>query len=326
MVILVKDTEKPMPVLTLKNSKGNVIPTAGIVEGLNDTAYVKFSYVNSTDPDNGSLVWYNLTVTNTKNTTVNQTSFHTINVQALAPNYPVPAPTIRWLPPQASPYTVNLTVTDRAGNKAWTTTALTIAENTSRRPVLVVENLTAPSTLTDGTSYTIWTNVTDTVGVNSTAQNVSVQFYLLPPSGTGTPIDLPGTVTWYGYTSGTVNATAVGTGLIKIPYNQTFRAVLQWTPARTGTWSLWANATASNEFASNYASGINQAHVSVTLNPNPIVAYEEYGAVAAAAVVIILAIVFWTRWRGSKPSGRSSSGGKLERGGSKKDKDEDDES
>ena len=190
--------------------------------------------------------------------------------------------------------------------------------------VVVAENLTAPSSLTDGSSSTIWVNVTNTVGANSTAQNVSVRFYLLPPSGTGSQITLPGTVTYWGYTNGTLNSAPM-TGDILIPYNHTIRAELSWNPARTGTWALWVNASASNEFAENYASGLNQAHTTVTLNANPIVSYEEYAAIAAAVVVVILAVVFWTRWR-SKPSSKSGSGsGKLERGTSKKDKDDDDE-
>jgi hypothetical protein len=185
--------------------------------------------------------------------------------------------------------------------------------------------------MTDGKSYTIWVNVTDTIGKNSTAENVAVLFYLLPPSGSGSQIAIggsPGSVQWFGYTNGTVNSTSAGSGTIAIKYNQTYRAEVTFNPARTGNWDVWANATASNEFAGNYAPGGNQAHIAVTLNQNPIVQYEEYGAIAAVAIVVIVAIVLFLRRRSAGPSTKASSGSSktgLERGGSKKGKDEDDD-
>ncbi|MCI4324649.1 MAG: PKD domain-containing protein [Thermoplasmata archaeon] len=323
LVVLVRDTEKPVPVATVLNSAGKSVGSAGVVEAANHTAYVALSATNSTDPHNGSIAWFNWSVTNKGNTSVNLTK----NIPAKTLGV-VPANVPMWLSPQAKPYTVNLTVTDRAGNHAYTTVSLTVAVNTSTRPVLSVGNLTAPSTLTDGSQYTVWVNVTNTIGKNSTAENVSVLFYILPPSGSGTPIAVggsPASVTWYGYTNGTVNTTSAGTGTISIPYNETLRAQIQWNPARTGSWDVWANATASNEFAADYVSGGNQAHASVTLNQNPIVQYEEYGAIAAVVIIAIVAIVFFYRMRTAKPSTKATGKSGIERGSSKKDKDDDDE-
>lgn len=326
LAVLVRDTEKPTPVATVLNAAGKSVGASGVVEGANHTAYVQLSATNSTDPHNGSVTWFNWTITNKGNASANRTiDLAAPSLGTVPPNKPL------WLAPQSKPYTVNLTVTDRNGNVAWTVVSLTVAVNTSTRPVLSVGNLTAPSTMTDGSSSTIWVNVTNTIGKNSSAEGASVLFYLLPSDGSGTPIAIggsPASVQWFGYVNGTVNSTSAGTGSIKIAYNQTYRAVIQWTPARSGTWGLWANATATNEFAGDYVSGVNQAHVAVTLKQNPIVTDYYYIAIAAAAVIIIVAIVFWMRRRGGKSTTtKSSSKSGLERGGSKKDKekDEDDE-
>lgn len=324
LVLLVRDTEKPTPVAAVLNAAGKSISSAGVVEAANHTAYVALSATNSTDPHNGSIAWFNWSITDKGNSSVNVTK----SIQA-KPLGTVPANVPMWLSPQSKPYTVNLTVTDRAGNHAYTTVSLTVAVNTSTRPVLAVGNLTAPSSMTDGSHYTIWVNVTNTIGKNSTAKNVAVLFYLLPPSGSGTPIAIggsPGSVQWFGYTNGTVNATSAGTGTLSIPYNQTFRAQISFTPARTGSWDIWANATAQNEFAADYVSGGNQAHTSVTLNQNPIVQYEEYGLIAAVVIIAIVALALFWRRRNAKPSTKSTTGKSgLERGTSKKDKDDDDD-
>ncbi|MCI4326163.1 MAG: PKD domain-containing protein [Thermoplasmata archaeon] len=326
MVVLVRDTEKPSPVARVLNSAGKSITS--IVEAANHTAFVSLSATNSSDPHNGSITWFNWSVTNSGNSSANQT----IPIQEKTLGS-VPANKPLWLTPQSKPYTVNLTVTDRAGNTAYTTISLTVAVNTSTRPVLEVGNMTTSSTsLTDGKSYTVWVNVTNTIGKNSTAENVAVLFYLLPPSGSGTEIGLggsPGTVQWFGYTNGTVNTTSAGTGTISIPWNHTMRAQVSFTPARIGNYDLWANATATNEFAANYAAGGNQAHVAITISANPIVNDEIYAGILIAAVAVILAVYFlvWRPRTSGGGSSKSSSGGKsgLERGGSKKDKAADDD-
>lgn len=326
MVILVKDTEKPVPVINALDYRGKAIPTSGLVESANNqTAEVQLSAQNTTDPHNGSVVWYNWSVTNKGNSSINFTkSFNTASS-----GYKLPSRIAYWLHPQAKPYTVNLTVSDRAGNKAWTTSSVVISINTTTRPVLSVTNLTAPTTMTDGSSYTIWVNVTNTVGKNSTAMGTQVLFYILPPSGSGSqsPIAQRSSVQFFNYTNNgsAVANTPWATGSVNLPYNHTVRAVIHWTPARQGTYDIWANATASNEFLGTYSTGANQAHVQVTLNPNPITQYEIDGAIAAAVVAVIVIIVLIWRRRVGGPVKKPSTGKSgLERGG-KKDEDDDEE-
>ncbi len=322
LVVLVRDTQKPTAEITLKNGKGKVLPTTGVIEGSNHTSEVAFWATNSTDPNNGSIVYYNWTIGNSGNTSAN----FTVSQEATSPSYALPSAFDKWLSPQSSAYSINLTVTDRAGNKGWVTTTLTVAINTSTRPVLSVGNLTASSSMTDGSGYTVWANVTDLVGQNSTADNLSVRFYLLAPSGSGNEITIggsPGSVTFYNDTNGTLNSTAWA-GPVDLPFNHTVRAEIHFNPARIGTWDLWANATASNEFSGDYVSGSNLDHVQVTLKQNPIVQTEEYGGIAAGAIIVIVALILYFRRRVSKPV-QKSSGSRLERGSKKGDDDDDDD-
>ncbi len=325
--VLVRDTEKPTPVVTLLDSRGRNVGSSGIVEGSNATAAVTLSAANSSDPHNGSIAWYNWTITNSGNSSVS----YTLN-QTAGAGYKLPTPKPQyWLPPQVKAYTVNLTVGDRAGNKAWVTASLTVTVNTSTRPVLVVQNLTAPSTMTGGSSYTVWVNVTNTIGKNSTANDLAVRFYLLPPSGSGSGTTIGGTVEFYNYTSNTTIASSPIPSPVNLVYNHTVRAVIRYSPSSTGTFDLWANATASNEFVSDYRNGANTAHVSVSLNPNPLVLYEEVGAGVAVAALAIVLVLVWYRRRtsggGAKPakSGAPSSKSGLERGKDRKSEDDDDE-
>ncbi len=336
LVVLVNDTEKPTPVLAIQDSAGRTISSSGIIEGSNGTADVVLVATNSTDPHNGSIASYFWNITNP----VNRSANRTISQPAVQPGFKLPAKPQLWLAPQSKPYTVNLTVTDRAGNTAYTTSQLTVSINTSQRPVLSVSNLTTPTTMTEGTSYTVWVNVTNTIGKNSTAEALAVRFYLLSPGGGGSQIGIGGTVSYYNYSSSGVVATSPWAGVVNLPYNHTVRAQISFNPGRTGTWDLWANATATNEFVGDYTAGANQAHVQVTLNPNPTSQYIIYGAVGGAAVVLILLAVFFYRRRGmggtpsskAKPSSSStgkassSSTGKagLERS-SKKDEEDDEE-
>ncbi|HEV2166514.1 MAG TPA: hypothetical protein VGS23_06025, partial [Thermoplasmata archaeon] len=306
-----------------------VIPSQGLVEAANHTAEAVLYATNSTDPGNGSIVGYRWAITDSANSSVNITYVR----NATAPGYALPGGIATWLQPQKSAYTVNLTVTDRAGNKAWTTTPLTVAVNLSSRPILSTTNLTAPSTMTDGSTYTIWANVTNIGGNTSIARNISVQFYLLPPSGSGVPISIggsPGSVKFFNWQNKTiVSSSANATGVLPtLAYNHSVKVEIQFTPGRTGTWDLWVNATAQNEFGPDYTSKENQQHVQVVLNANPIVADEEYAAIGGAAVlVIVLIVLLLRRKRAPKPSGKGSGsgGGRLERGSSKKDEDDDDE-
>ena len=330
LIVLVHDTQKPVSVSTIQDPANKNVTSAGVTEATNHTAQVRLVNTYASDPNGGSLTWYNWTITNPANNSVNRT----IPMQS-GTGFRAPAAQNLWLTPQTKPYNVNLTVTDRAGNTAYNVATLTVAVNTSTRPVLSVGNLTAPSTMTDGNSYTIWVNVTNTLGVNSTAQNVSVNFYLLPPDGSGTPISIggaPSSTVFYGYINNntTVSSTPLGTGSISLKYNVTVRAQITFTPARTGTWDLWVNATATNEFPGNYATGGNQAHVSVTLNQSVLVLYEEAAVIIAVIVVAVAIIVWWFRIRPNR-AGKSGSGKSgLERPAKKetksdKDDDEDEE-
>lgn len=327
LVILVQDSQKPTPVINLLDSKGRNVASSGVVEASNATAAVTLSAANSTDPHNGSIAWYNWTITNSGNSSV----YYSIN-QTAASGYKLPTPKPQyWLPPQVKAYTVKLTVGDRASNVANVTASLTVTVNTSTRPVLVVANLTAPSTMTGGSSYTVWVNVTNTIGKNSTANDLAVRFYLLPPSGSGSGTTIGGTVDFYNYTSNTTIASSPLPTPVTLAYNQTVRAVIHYSPSSTGTFDLWVNATASNEFVSNYRSGANTAHVAVTLNPNPLVQIEEIAAGVAVAAVLIAAVVLWYRRRSggggksSKSGASSSSKSGLERGKGSKDDDDDED-
>jgi hypothetical protein len=330
LAILVNDTQKPVPVAAILDEHGHTVTSSGVTEGSNGTAAVYLSAANSSDPHNGSITWYNWTVTNKGNSSVNLT----IDQVAVGSSFKLPAKPELWLAPQTKPYAVNLTVTDRASNHAFIVTSLTVAINASTRPVLSVTNLTAPSTVTDGSTYTVWANVSNTIGKNSTAQGVQVRFYLLPPSGTGTGSNIggsPGSVQFYNYTSNTTVSSTPWNGPVNLPYNKTVRAVISWKPATTGTYDLWVNATAANEFVSSYAGGTNQEHVAVTLNQNPIVGDEEIaGVVAAAVAVIVIIVLLWRRRttvRTTKTTTKTTTSGKggLERPKGREEEDDEDE-
>ncbi|MCI4331623.1 MAG: PKD domain-containing protein [Thermoplasmata archaeon] len=325
LVVLVRDTQKPTVLAGVLNSAGKDVASPGITEGANHKALVYLWANGSSDPNNGSIVQYDWNITNPGNSSIHNWT----NQSSAGPAYRLPAKAPLWLDPQTKPYSINLTAWDRAGNKAWTVTTLTVAINASQRPVLTVGNLTAPSTMTDGSSYNVWANVTNTIGKNSTALAVSVSFYLLDPSGSGSRIGIggsPGSVVFYNYTNASgLSTTAAGHGTVSLKYNQTVRAEVSFTPGRSGTFDLWVNATAQNEFAGDYASGANQAHVQVSLNPSNTTLYIEYGAiVAVVAIILVLAFLYLTGRLGGK---RLTKGSTKSSGGSKKEstKDEDDD-
>jgi hypothetical protein len=316
--VLVRDTEKPVPVLTLQNLAGKNVSASGLVEAANHTAGVIFSSQYSYDPHNGSVVRYNWTITNTGNSSFYRTLVTTKTKWTA------------YLPPQSAAYKVNLTAWDRASNTAYVTQSLTISVNASTRPILSVTNLTAPGTLTDGTSYTIWGNITDTVGQNSTADNVTVNFYLLSPSGSGsrTYIVPSSAVRFYNFTtSGVMSSTVNATGVLRtLAYNHTVRAEISWSPGVSGSFTLYMNATASNAFSN---TGPNVASAAVTINPSSTMTTIEEIVIVVVVVVIAVVIFLWYR-RGSRPKSSSSKGtpsGKsgLERGGKKPATDDDDE-
>jgi len=325
LVILVNDTEKPVPAFQVLSSAGKPISGSGVIAGSNASAQVQFNGANASDPHNGSLVRYYWLVTNSGATSVHQG----INATAVKP-YPK-----LWLGAQTKAYTVNLTVWDLNGNKAWTTQSLTVSVNSTTSPIMGAYNLTGPSKLTQGSASTYWVNVTVGGGTKSVAQSVQVTWYLTSPGGTSKTViaGSPGAVKFYNYTSpGIPSSTPMATGTVtSLAYNTTVRAVVTWTPVLTGNYQLYANATASNEFPGDYSSNTNVASTSITISPNPTTQLLEYVAIGVAVVVVILLIIFYYRRRSgrggtTRTSGRSG----LERGTKRtpavKEDDDEDES
>ncbi len=329
LTILVNDTEPPVSAFSLMNSAGKPITSGSITENSNHIAIVRLNATASVSYGNGSLTYYNWTVNNTN--TTNFKNFTWSNT-SLKPNGVYP--TLR-LAPKTTDYTIKLTVTSLNGIKNNSTQKLEVAENTTIRPLMYASNLTGPSTVNAGSSYQFWVNISNKGGVKSTALTVTVSFYLLSSSGTGSKNYIAGTpnsVVFYGYsnnsTNATLNTTSEGTGSVaKVPYGVNLRAIVTWTPGTSGSFILYAYATATNQFVNNSSSSI--ASTPITVHPNPTTQLLEYGGIAAAAVIVLLVIVILVRRRGRKPTGgsksssSSSSKSGLER--SKKDDDDDDD-
>lgn len=322
LIVLVNDTQKPTSSFQILNAAGKPVSGSGVVTATNLTAKVQFNGANASDPNNGSLTRYYWLITNSGNTTVHLG----VNQTTVKP-YPT-----KWLAPQQKPYTVNLTVFDLNGNPGWTTQSLAVTVNSTTSVIMAANNLTGPSSLNSGSSYTYWVNITTgSSGSKAVALNVQVSFYLTSPSGTSRSYiaGTPGTVEFYNYTNGVVNSAPFAKGTIgSIPFNVTYRAVMTWSPPRTGNFVLTANVTASNEYSGSYVGGPQVVTMSITVNPNPTTQALEYVAIAVAVIVVIIAIVFLYRRRTrrttvTKTTGRSG----LERSRSKStDDDEDDES
>jgi hypothetical protein len=328
LVILVNDTEKPVSAFQLLNAAGTPIKGSGIVAGgANLSAKVLLNGANASDPHNGSIVNYYWLVTNAKNTSFRwATNTSSVKTAGLYPAV--------WLAAATNAYTINLTVKDRNGNTGYATQSLTVSQNTTTSPIMAVlntaGNYSVPSSFTDGSTYTLWVNVSVGGGSKSVAHNVQVVFYLLSPSGSGNRITIGGTpqsVKFFNYTKGVVNATAFSTGNISsLAFNKTVRAEITWTPAITGTYTLYVNATASNEFSGDYSTGPQQQKFSISIGPNPTTQLLEYVAIAAAVVVVLFLIVIYYRRRTGKSgakAGTSRSG--LERPKRPADEEEDED-
>lgn len=322
LIVLVSDTQKPVPSFQILNAAGKPISGSGVVTASNLTAKVQFNGANATDPNNGSIAKYYWLVTNSGNNSVhigvNQTGVK-------------PYPTL-WLSPQNKAYTVNLTVSDLNGNKGYTTQALSVTVNSTTAVIMAATNLTGPSTLTDGTSVTFSVNITAGGGTKGVAQNVQVSFYLTSPSGTSRSFiaGTPGTVKFYNFTSGVVNSLPFAVGMIgSMAYNTTYRAVITWSPVTTGNFVLNANVTASNEYAGSYPTGPQVATKSITINPNPTTQLLEYVAIIVAVIAVIVAIVFLYRRRTRRtttPKTGGRTGIERSRGKDTDDDEDDDES
>jgi len=321
LVLLVNDTEKPTSAFQVLNSAGSAVTGSGVVAGKNLSAKVQLNGANATDPHNGSVVKYYWLVTNSKNTTVHVG----VNSTTVKP-YPAV-----WLVAATNAYTINLTVWDKNGNSGYTTQSLTVSQNTTTSPIMAANNLTGPSTLTDGSASTFWVNITvgAASGNKAVATNVTVAFYLLSQSGGGSRNYIggsPGSVKFYNYTSGVVNSQPFAVGVVSsLAWNVTVRAVITWNPGITGSYTLYANVTAQNEFAGDYQNGPNVKTMPVTINPNPTTQLLEYAAIAVAVVVVILLLVLYYRRR----TGRGGTKATAPRSGLERAKrpsdDEDDE-
>ena len=321
--VLVNDTEKPTPAFVLQNAAGKPISGSGLQVGLNDSVKVVLNGANASDPHNGSIVKYYWLVTNPSNSTVHIGA----NYTAVKPNGSLPS---TWLNPQLKPYVVNLTVWDLNGNRAFTNQTLTVSPNTTYRPIMAANNLTAPTTYTVGTSETIWVNVTVGGGSLAVAKNVTVRFYTLSPTGTGSQNTVggsPGSVVFYSYSGGVVNSTPLATGVLPtLDYNKTVRAEIQWSPGTTGNFVLYANISAQNEYAGDYINGPQTVTQSITVNPNPTTTLLTDLAIAAVVIIVIAAIVYLLFRRSkSKSAPSKTSGSRSAKDQKAKDKDEDDE-
>jgi hypothetical protein len=323
LIVLVSDTEKPTAAFQVLNSAGKPVTGSGVVTGSNLTAKVSFNGANASDPHNGSITNYYWHVTNSGNDSVeigiNQTTVK-------------PYPTL-WLQPQKSPYTVNLTVKDLNGNLGYTTQSLAVTVNSTTSVIMSATNLTGPSSVNQGQQYTYWVNFTVGGGSKAVASNVQVWWYITSPGSTVRDYiaGSPWSVKFYNYTSkGVPNAVSFATGIIPtMSYNTTYRAVITWSPVKTGNFILYANATASNEYSGNYVSGPQVVSMSITLNPNPTTQLLEYVAIAVAVIAVIFAIIFLYRRRGRRSTttsvSRTSRSGLERKSTSSKDADEDED-
>ena len=323
LVILVNDTEKPTSAFQVLTAAGTPVRGSVVVAGTNLSAKVQLNGANATDPHNGSIVKYYWLITNSKNSSVH-IGFNQTTVK------PYPA---LWLTAATNTYSINLTVWDRNGNRGYSTPpqSLTVSQNTTTSPIMAANNLTGPSSLTDGTTYTFWVNITvgAASGSKAVATNVSVAFYLLSPTGGGSRTYIgnsPGNVQFFNYTSpGVVNSAPFATGVISsLAFNKTVRAQITWNPSITGSFTLYANVTAQNEYAGDYHTGPNVKTMSITVGPNPTTQLLEYAAIAVAVVVVLVLIILYYRrrsGRGAAKTGTSRSG--LER--SKRPSDEEDD-
>jgi hypothetical protein len=318
LIILVNDTEPPIPKITL-SANGHTITNGSVVEGPAHNVLVKLNGSASVSFGNGSITNYTWYVNNTNKSFTNETLYNKIVKVTLGP--------------KTTDYKVNLTVTDSNGVMANTTVSLEVAENTTLRPIIEVTNLTGPTTLNAGTTYTYWANVTIGGGSKSVATDVSVSFYLRSSSGTGAENFIggaPASVVFYGYSNSTKNATVNSTPLPNtgtlptLKYGKTVRAVLTWDPSSSGSYILYANGTSTNQFVNGSSASV--ASESISVRPNPTTQLLEYGGIAAGVVVVIALLILYFRRRTRRPSGTtkpsSSSKSGLERGSKSKDDDD----
>jgi hypothetical protein len=323
LTILINDTEPPAPTIALLNSAGKTIPGSSVTEGPNHYVSLKLNGAGSTDYGNGSIVSYTWLISNPGNSSFKNISYS--NTSA------TPYPKVKLFS-KSSNYKIKLTVADKNGEKANLTRSFAVNQNTTLRPILEANNLTGPSSLNAGTSYSFWVNVTVSGGSKATANTVSVVFYTLNGAGSGNRGNVggaPSSVVFYGYTgtgkNATVNSTALGTGsLPSLAHGKTVRAVVSWSPSKSGSFILYAQVRAANAFVNN--SSVSIAQKAITVHPNPTTQLLEYAGIGAGVVVVLAVLVLWWRRRTGKSGGASKPApgrAGLERGGKRPDDDED---
>ena len=319
--ILVVDKIKPTASFDIQNSAGKKVPSSGITEGQSQTATVRLVASNSTGPGNSSITKFSWNVSYNNTTIAGNPGVKTSAS---------PPPTLT-LAPEPKPYTVNLTVTDAAGNTANVTQTLTVAPNSTYRPVMTAANLTGPTSLTQGDSYTYWLNVSNTGGNKSSATSVTVTWYLLSPSGTGSKKYISATTTFYTLSKGAVNTSipSVSGTYPALTPGKTLRAQISWSPSFSGNYIVYANVTATNEYTPDYHGGSNVASLTIAIKVNPTTQALEYGGIAAVVIVAIVGLIWWyrrpARGKGGSSKGTPASKSGLERGAKKADADDDDE-
>lgn len=323
--VLVNDTQKPIAIGAIQTAN-RVNITGGLVEGPNGTIEVKLVDKWSYEPNNGTLESYSWYVTNSAGTNISNCYINA--TKKCYWNSTTDTVFSLYLEASTGTYNFTLNVTTLADKSGNTTYPVTVAQNLTVRPVLTVSNLTAPTSMTDGTSYTIWANVNNTGFSTSIGRNITIAFYLTASDGTTGRTNIggsPSSVKWYGYTSGSVNSSYTYTDVLPVlKANESYRAEITYTPSTTGSLELWANGTAQNEFVGEYKGGANVAHFSVTINANPLTQDLEYAAIGIAIVVILVAaVLFWRRRQAGPVSKKDKKQGKQD---SKKEQPKEEES
>jgi len=261
--VVVNDTQKPVPVINITNSKGIGITSA--VEG--STEY--FNASHSYEANGGIITKYLWNITYS-----NKTVFYKTTSVKFS----------KVLPAAVQPYKVTLNVTTLAGKSANTTVTFVVTINTTIRPIIQISNLTAPS-LQVGNPATLSVIITNVGGVNSTADNVSVIFNI-----SNSIINTPSQVKFY-----TTSGSFLGQGKINLKYNETVKAEVTWTPSKAGTFNLGVNVTASNEWPTDYQSTKNTMLITVTVSQSWLYQNIVYIAVGIVIIVVIVVIYFLYR-------------------------------
>jgi len=156
--VFVKDTLKPVPVITFLNSTGKSVTQ--ILQGNNVTLSSNGTY----DPQNGTVVMYNWTV-KSGNKILSPNSNYTI----ISGNMTSPSVTLKFS--QYGTYEIMLNISDRSGNYNVTVRNLTVVPVA---PDLIINNVTWHGNFTEGSTGTFYVNVTNTGNAPATTYTVAL--------------------------------------------------------------------------------------------------------------------------------------------------------